>query len=360
MKKTIIAGLLAISGAAMAQSEISEYKPGITPEGAIYYLPKTALRIVAQVEKTTYTPGEFCKYAERYLRLNDVEQEPTVSYRITNIGLTSFGIPDTKKVYAVKINQKSVATNFKLADDGRLLAINTDAKPPKEPAKFIPAPKPVQENPRKYMSEDILSSGSVAKMAEMTAQEIYEIRDSRNQLNRGEADFMPKDGEQMRLMLSNLDKQENVLTQLFTGTTVKDTSEQVFILCPEGEINKQVVFRLSTKFGVVDKSDLSGIPYYITIEDLHSLPVMPTAVVDESKKKATNITGSGIYVNIPGKIKATLSKGNHIMGSFELYAGQFGKVELLSNELFYKRATTRLTLNPVTGSVDRLEAEVPK
>lgn len=358
MKNFIVACLLAISGAAVAQSEISQYKPGVTSEGVVYFLPKTAIRIAVQVEKTTYMPGDFSKYAERYLRLNDVAQEKTVSYRIANIGLTSFGVPDEKKVYAVKFNPKSVAANVKLADSGILLAINADAKQPKEPAKFTPAPKKPKENPRNYMSEDILSSGSVAKMAEMTAQEIYEIRDSRNQLNRGEADFMPKDGEQLRLMLANLDKQENALLQLFTGTTETDTTEEIIEVCPEGEISKQVVFRLSQRLGLVDADDLSGTPYYLSIEDLHNMPATPSVVVDEKAKKKTS--ESGVYVNIPGKIKATLYKGNREMGNFELYAAQFGKVELLSGELFNKRSTTHLTMNPVTGSVDRLEAEVPK
>ncbi len=66
------AALLAICCGAMAQTPISKYKPGVTPEGAVYYLPKTALRIVVQVEKTTYTPGDFCIYADRFLRLKDV------------------------------------------------------------------------------------------------------------------------------------------------------------------------------------------------------------------------------------------------------------------------------------------------
>jgi len=359
MKKLFVAGMLAISCGAMAQSEISEYRPGVTSEGAVYFLPKTALRITVQIEKTTYTPGDFSKYAERYLRLNDVEQKPSTTYRVTNIGLTSFGKADKKKGFAVKYSSKGVTANVTLAEDGRLLAINAEAKEPAEPEKFVPKPKPTAENPRKYMSEEILASGSVAKMAEMTAQEIYDIRDSKNQLNRGEADFMPKDGEQLKIMLNNLDTQDRMLTQLFTGTTVKDTTEEVLIVCSESEVSKMVLFRLSKKLGMVDNDDLSGTPYYLSIEDLHSLPPT-TMTTDTDGKKKKKAPESGIYVNVPGKIKATITKGNSPMGSFELYAGQFGNVELLSGELFNKRATTHLTLNPVTGAVLKLDAELPK
>lgn len=356
MKNLFVAGLLAISGAAMAQSTIGEYRPGITAEGAVYFLPKTALRIVVQVEKTTYTPGDFCKYAERYLRVSGVEQQPTETYRITNIEVTPYGVADKRKGYAVKYDTKSVAANIRLADDGRLLAVNADAKPESEPETFTPWPRKAPENPRNYMSEEILASGSTAKMAETTAQEIYDIRDSKNQLNKGEADFMPKDGDQLRLMLSNLDKQDRMLTQLFTGTTVKDTTEQVITICPEQETAKQVIFRLSKRLGVVDNDDLSGTPYYLSVEDLHSLPPA-TAPVEDKKKKSQE---SGIYVNVPGKIKVSVKSGNHVVKSYELYAGQFGNVELLSGELFNKRATTHLTLNPTTGAVYRLDAELPK
>ena len=41
----------------------------MTSEGAVYYLPKTAIRVTLKIEKTTYTPGEFCKYSEKYLRI---------------------------------------------------------------------------------------------------------------------------------------------------------------------------------------------------------------------------------------------------------------------------------------------------
>lgn len=356
--KLLMASMLLFSGGAMAQSEISQYQPGVTPEGAVYFLPKTVLRITVQVEKTTYTPGDFCKYAERYLRLNDVGQDPTVSYAVTHVGITSFGAADNRKAYAVKYNAKSVAANVKLADDGRLLAINADNKDNKnEPQKFVAARRSAAVDPHKYMSADILAAGSVAKMAELTAQEIYDIRDSKNQLNRGEADFMPKDGEQLKIMLRNLDTQDRMLTQLFTGTVVKDTTEQTFYVCPEGEVSKEVVFRLSQKLGIVDKDDLSGTPFYLQVTDLHSLPAEQPAADDGKKKKKEE---SGIYVNVPGKIKATVYQGTKRVAEQECYAAQFGRVELLSGELFNKRATTRLTLSPVTGAVDRLDAEMPK
>lgn len=357
MRKLFTAALAMLGCMASAQTEISKYQPGVTPEGIIYYLPRTALRIVVQVEKTTYTPGDFCKYAERYLRMNDIDSEPSVSYKVNSVGMTSFGVADTSKCYAVKYNARNATANVMLADDGTLLAVNATANQPEAPAKFVPAPKPKPLNPRQYMNEDILTAGSTAKMAELTALEIYDIRDSKNQLTRGQADFMPKDGEQMKIMLNQLEMQDKALTQMFTGTVTKDTTEHVFLYYPDRETSRQILFRLSNKLGVVAGDDLAGAPYYISVEDMNSVPA--AAPADDKKKKKAAVE-DGIYVNVPGKIKVTVSKGNLALGVFEVPAGQYGHTELLSGDLFNKRFTTHLTLNPTTGAVARLEAEQPK
>ena len=340
-----------------AQTALTKYQPGVTPEGAVYYLPKTAMRFVVKVEQTTYTPGEYAAYAERYLALHDTGLEPTVSYRVIGLSMTTVGEPDTAKCYSVKFNAKSAASNMQLTEDGVLLTINAQATTPAAlPAPFVPARKPAVVNPRQFLSEEILSAGSTAKRAELIAQDIFTIRESKNQLTRGEADYMPQDGEQLRIMLARLDQQDEALTRLFAGTTISDTSEFVISLCPMAEVKQQVLFRLSQKTGLVDADDLSGEPFYLTVEDLHT--VAPP--VEEEGKKRKKAPESGIYVNVPGRIRVTVTQSLRTLLTSEFAAGQFGNVELLSGELFNKRYTTHVWLNPVNGSVEKLEAEQPK
>lgn len=342
---------------AFAQTALSAYQPGVTAEGAVYFLPKTAIRVVVQVEKTTYTPGDFCRYSERFLRIKDVPSEPSVSYRIVSLQQEAVAVADTSKCYAVKFDSKTCAANVALSDDGVLLSIN--AAPPKQAAPSDPASRFASSerllpNPRQYMSEEILAAGSTAKMAELTALDIYEIRESRNLLVRGQADNMPKDGAQLKLMLSQLDEQDRALSSLFTGVTVRDTVEKVFTIVPNGEIKRDVLFRFSQKLGIVDADDLGGTPYYITVENLRAIP-QPEV---DAKKKARQV--SGIYVNIPGRLKSVVSTAAQALVASEFPAGQFGNVELLSAALFNKRYTTHLWLHPLSGAVERLEAEQPK
>ena len=347
----------------VAQTVSSVYQPGVTTEGAVYFLPKTAVSVTVQVEKTTYTPGDFCQYAERFLRIKDVSPTPSVGYRIIAIRQEAVAVPDTAKRYAVKFDAKTSAANVRLTDDGILLAINTEERDYTEgknqrqeyPHSSLLTPRSSKTNPRQYMNEETLAAGSTAKMAELTAQDIYEIRESRNLLVRGQADNMPKDGEQLRLMLNQLDVQNQALTSLFTGTYDRDTIQQVFTIVPSQSESREVIFRFSEKLGLVDADDLAGVPYYIYIEDLDTVP-KPEPVDPKKKLKPF----SGIYVNIPGRLRSTISNAQGMIVANEYPAGQFGNVELLSGALFNKRYTTRLRLNPLSGAVDRLDAEMPK
>lgn len=338
-----------------SQTVSSLYQPGVTSEGAVYFLPKTAVNVTLLVEKTSYQPGEFCRYAERFLRLRDVSPESSVAYRIVGIKQYPVAVADTAKRYAVKFDAKTVASNVRLSDDGVLLAINTDPVENASVQRFVAAPRESLPNPRRFMSEEILSAGSTAKMAELTAQDIYEIRESRNLLVRGQADNMPKDGDQLRLMLHQLDLQDRVLTSLFAGNISKDTAEYIFTVVPDKEIQRDILFRFSQKLGLLDQDDLGGTPYYIIIKDLQTVP--PAEPVDPKKK---NKPVQGIYVNIPGKMRVSVSNATQTLVTDDFPAGQFGNVELLSGALFNKRYTTRLTLNPVSGAVERLDAELPK
>lgn len=352
MRKSILSLLFLLACAqSFAQTELSNYRPGVTEEGAIYYLPKTAMRFVARIEKTTYTPGEFSGFANQYMFFNDVSSEPSVNYRLLSLSMTPVGVADTAKCYAVKFDAKATSSNMVLGDDGILLAINANAETATLPEPFVAVAKAKKKSAKSYLNSDILSAGSKPKMAELIAQEIFDIRDSKNQLNRGEADFMPKDGAQLKIMLANLDEQEEALTELFKGTTDKDTMESVIMYCPIKDIPRQLLFRLSKYNGMVDNDDLSGTPYYIYIEDLKTLPAEEP--IDKKRKKVE----SGIYVNVPSKIRANVVSEGKTIESFEMPAAQYGRTELLSGELFSKKYATHLVLDPTCGAVKSISSE---
>jgi hypothetical protein len=356
MRHFILSSLFIIaSSGALAQTNVSQYKPGVTPEGVTYFLPRTSLRVVLQIEKTTYKPGDFCKYSERYFSLNGTEYEPYSSFKIISARLYTIGVPDKKKCYTIKFDAKSSASNIKLNEDGILLSINADAIVRPDIKSFTSAHKPEPLNPRKYLTEEILTAGSSAKMAELIAQEIYDIRENRDLLNKGQADYMPKDGEQLKIMLNNLNTKENALTQLFTGTIVKDTTENVISIDLDRTVSHQVLFRFSKKIGLTDADDVAGLPYYINVEDQHSVPPVDVEAAKKLKKPE-----KGVYVNVPGKVNITITSDNQAITSGVFSAAQFGNTEVLSDKLFNKKYTTHVTLDPTTGGLLKFDAEQPK
>lgn len=324
-----------------------------TTEGLSYYLPKTAVRMQLLIEKTTTQPGQLADYSELFFK----KPAPTsmqTSYRIVGINFTAVGQPDTDKQFTVAVDKKHSILSIDCDPNGTLRAINTKAPVCAKPRQFRQAPKPAPLNPRDYMSQDILAAANLPKMAQLAAQEIYDIRDSRNQLSRGEADNMPKDGEQLRLMYRQLDTQERALMQLFTGTVDVDTTETVLTFVPQQAEKRHVLFRFSKAFGLTSVDDYSGEPYYVDIEDEGIYAKLPEDASMADKEKDNFKLGVGM----PGKIRVQVNKADGTpVASFETNAAQFGRVELLNGALFGKKFTSHIIVDPATGAVVELKTE---
>lgn len=110
MKKNILMlSALFLSITAMAQTDVTTGVMRGKDYGVTYMLPKTEIEIVLQATKHTYTPGEFCRYADRYLRLNNVSAEPEEFWTLDKIETRIAGVPDKDNVYFVKMKDKTVA-----------------------------------------------------------------------------------------------------------------------------------------------------------------------------------------------------------------------------------------------------------
>lgn len=344
MKRLLSAILLAAASVAAATAQNA-------PGGVTYFLPKTAVEIALRIEKTTYAPGRLAEYSEIYFK-KAADTKPRVSYRIVGVDFRPTAVPDSAKMFSVMIDKKHSIVSLDCDRNGVLMAINDKARPTALPAAFKPSPKPAALNPEDYMSQDILSSGNLPTMARLVAQEIYDIRDSRNQLSRGEADFMPKDGEQLKLMLAQLNTQEQALTQVFQGTTERDTTEQVVTIIPTKGEKKMLAFRFSHHFGLTANDDLAGAPYYAVVDDEHIIDELPAT--GDGKKQKDDLQ---IGVSLPGKIKLSLTADGRTIAQYSTYAAQFGRVEMLSGALWGKKITSHIVLNPVTGNVVSLKSE---
>lgn len=347
----LLCGLTLFYAGAAAQTEVNPYIPGATVEGVTYYLPRTAIRLVVVAEKKTYTPGDFNKYADKYLRLSDISPEASTQWSIKSISMTPYGVPDPQKAYSIQLKKRTVAPLVGLTRDGLLLSINTEAAEETLPDVPQGEDAPKHPNPRDYMNQEILSAGSNAKIAELTAEEIYDLRDSRTALIKGEADNMPKDGAQLKIMLDQLALQETALMQLFKGTV--DTSTEVFTIdiTPTELTDRMVLFRFSQKLGVVDNDDLSGAPVYLSLKSMNTLAGQ---VADEKADKKKSKLEEGVRYNVPEKVAVSVFDAGKEYCKGEYAMGQFGYVEILSNVLFDKKTTTQVTFYQSNGGIKQL------
>lgn len=339
-----------------AQTEVAPFRPGVTLDGVNYFLPKTVLRVVLTADKAVTVPGEFAAYADRYLRQPAVPMNPSTEWTLKEVSLQAIGMPDSTKAYNIKLKSKTAAPLVRLTDDGLLLSVNTDAEAEPEPQlpRRVAAPKAV--NGRDVMTHEILSAGSTAKMAQLTAEEIYDLRDSRNALIRGEADNTPKDGAQLKLMLDNLDAQLFALESLFKGQTLTSTEVQALTFEPTSDPaqtgQRYMLCRYSRRLGLVDADDLSGEPLWITLKPLGNLPATETDA-DVAKKRAK--MEQGLWVNQPATVQVVIEMGSETLLTTEVPICQLGTTEVLSDALFNKKLDTRVTLYQNTGSVKSVE-----
>lgn len=329
-------------------------KSGKVPEGTVYYLPKTAIHLHLLIEKTTYTPGIFGKYAERYLLRHDIKPEKDVSHRLINFQMSQTGVRDTSKCFIVNLKGKSATAEIHRSEDGVLLAVNDTPLPVKQPTPFQPAPKKQQQtDPMKYFSGENRMATSMAKKAEITSLQMAELQEHRQLLITGEADEMPEDRAQLQLMIDEIDLQYEQLQSLFVGTTTCDTMEYVFTLCPDKEMNRETIFRISKQRGLVDKDDLSGVPFYLTLEDLHQQTQQEFGFPENKKNE-------GFYANVPGTARLTLYREDQQLATYTYPFAQFGFTELQGGFLFKRYPATQLVLNPITGAIEKLHAEIPE
>ena len=349
MKRLIIlTGLLATTIIASAQTEVVTGVMRGKDYGVTYALPKTQIEIEVKANKITYIPGEFSKYADRYLRLNKVSADPEEYWELTSVQVKPVGIPDKDNVYFVKMKDKTVAPLIELTEDGIIKSINVpiDKKAAIPAQSLVPAQKK-KVNPRDFLTEEILMANSTAKMAELVAKEIYNIRESKNALLRGEADNMPQDGAQLKIMLDNLNLQERAMTEMFSGTLKEEPQTFTIRLTPK-EMNNEVAFRFSKRLGIVANDDLAGEPYYISITDLKT-PAIPE---EDSKKKV-----DGVAYNVPGRAHVILTGNNKKIFDGELPVTQFGTIEYLAPVLFNKNSTIKVLFDTATGGLIKVDRE---
>ena len=323
--------------------------------GLIYSLPITALDIYLEAELTEEHPGDFFNYAKRYLGSTDAIKEDKHSASLRSVVIVPRGIAtDANRQLAQFKNGSSAYIN--LTPDNLPLSLNTDEYYEEAevtiPVAKAAAPSPLEgEGARQAVTQDMARSSSIAKKAELAAQRIFELRETRSDILSGNADNPPADGAAMQLVLDNLAKQEAALTAMFEGVRTSRTDvDKVTFIPDSADVDGQVIARLSALDGIIDSDNLAGAPVTLAIKVLEQgkIPV-------NEKGEPKSYPKGGVAYCVPGTAMVSVNYNGRTVASAEVSLAQLGIVFGLNPSLFTdKKEPYMAVFDPATGAVVKL------
>ncbi len=322
--------------------------------GVKYFLPKTEVIVQAKVSKVTAKSGPYYRYAEKYLGISDPVTEDQVYYTLDAVTITTKGVPDKDQAYLIEFKAKTTAPFACLTEDGLLCTINADYQPEKLAGKEQKKAETATVAPHSVFTEEYLQAGSTGRMAEVSAKQIYRLRESRMDLLTGEAENVPRDGEGIKLVMQQLELQEKALEEQFKGSITSEEQVYEVSLIPEDDLDKNVLFRFSKYLGIVSSDDLSGIPVYMNLKNLDKKPEItdPKLLEKMAKDKANP---KGVIYNVPGKASIEITAGTKKIYTGEIQVAQFGDTQTLLPNIFEdKKAPVKVYFYPETGALKQV------
>ena len=356
MKKIVAVVLIMLSVAAYAAESGKQVAAKFNDYSVSYILPKTVIDIEVELELTQLKAGPYANYSQKYLGIPAQVTTDSKSWSLVSVSAKVSSIPDNDVYYNVQLKSGATPYIYK-NEEGVLLAVNAEPvleSEIEEVPEFKMTASPLDDNSYSYaLTEEMLLSGSNIRMAELVAKQIYRIRESRTDIITGDSD-QQFDGEALKIMLQQLEEQENRLTVMFSGT--KQTQRKIVKLrwIPDGECEDVVVARVSEKDGIVDSNNLSGEPIYISLDN-----VVRASYPLDSKGNLFVLPENSIIYNIPGEAQLSLTYQGELLFNKKVELTQFGVKFGLAPKLFVdKKMQTYMVLHPTTGAIKEIGQKV--
>lgn len=242
--------------------------------------PKSSVTLTITVERSTFKPGVFARYAQKLLGV--------------------------RASLAERTETKLISVNL-LAEEPTTAPVSTVTGGVEEP--ILPA----------FRVNN--SAMSLEQQAEAAAELIFSLRRHRKELIMGEVGENVF-GAGLAAALSQMDAMEQQCLTMFYGTTVTEVKESRFTIVPTSTEKNYIVCRYRENEGVLPLSDLSGEPVMVTFTpDKINLLSLPVAT---EKDKVTSE-----YL-IAAECKVELFMGTTSVATLELPVFQYGKKVVLA------------------------------
>lgn len=338
------------------------------PQKGIHYsLPQTVIVVDLYIEKQTYLPGPYAKYAGQFLDLKNVIREQETIYTIKETKFNSYIEPDPNYYYVLSkkdfLSNKS--TNINLTESGILIGINSGCiddssftidNTIRTAGNFVDFKKIafsdnlktridtsfqiVKREPFSYkrtIIEKSIERKSVEDQAQEASKQIIDINKKRYELitAKKKRDI---DVNTLNLMLDELNNLEKDYMNLFTGIVNKEVTKYRYYITPQKNGNPESeLCKFSPTIGVSDTSLTVGNPVLIKFHKFNN-----TQLVSENKQKKDL---NGICYRIPENTIITINYNSKEFASQKFMISQFGKVSQLPFKMLKPKPSIKFYKN---------------
>lgn len=329
-----------------------------TVNSLVYTLPVTVIRVEIEAEKTISKVGPFYRYSKKLLNVNGVIMEDGEEWSLKGVKLYTIGKPDYSKRFSVTSSGSNIASLLNLSPEGVLVGVNLDNQQ-EQSSSLKSSIEPKIPTTDDVTFDDVpmlkkpLSKTSTAAMAEETANMIYKIRKRRLKILASDYPVLPPDGKAYEVTVSELNKLEKKMVELFVGKKELYSVSKTFDFIPDSmSVNNAVLCRFSSQKGILNADDLSGTPIYIEI-NIDKPKALPSGVVAIDDKEPLK---QGLFYSVPVKGEVKIVDRNVLLLEKEVLLGQYGQLLSMPVELLQKD-NIRIELDPVTGALKKIKKE---
>ena len=310
-------------------------------QAIVYYMPKTELVFDIHYDETIRTAGVYAPYAD-LLGIKDPVLESDTTYTLRDVKVTTRTIADTNRAYKVvaanDINTQLVA----LTRQGIIAGYNIQETLVKQEQSALENSAAIMDFETSaplvipYMEADMKVDREAR--AEKVAEQIFQIRETRMFILAGEVDHYPADGKAMEEVLTALERQEQYLVSLFTGSIKVNHLTKSLTYSPTH--SEEVVlanFNDATGFG-------EGESIMLTIV---AAKQVKAAASEPVNKKAPQ--PSEIYYNLPGTVQYSLIYRDNMLSEGTTQVAQLGVAVPLTKDLF--KENLHIVFDTETGNI---------
>ena len=348
---------------------------GVRNYSTVYALPKTVVRVNVEVVKTTYKKGPYHRYAESLLGLKDAIKRDKEFWKVTGIKFETYAIVDTNNIYLVETNDENNKIEINLTVAGLLESVYVNGLEPLEyevdEYKSMSVLNVADLKSHKLSEvEDIsfddvsLPSSVISKRTEREqalelSKKILTLREDRAAIIVGDGytETMPT-GDALEIMIDKIDLIEKQYLSLFKGKVKKESFKYSFDYIPDEprKITQSILFRFSEENGIVDITDMSGIPMILEIESYENLKNFEKFKKNqEYLKRAAKMknTNNGLFYRIPEMGIVRLLASDDILMQEKIQLAQFGAIQSLSTK--YLDGNYTINFYPELGSIKSIK-----